>query len=316
MTFKGKVHNFLYRIMSEKCYLKFSYWWYHRKRLSLTNPKAFSEKLYLLKIYNGVIHKEAIQEYYDKYKVREYIRTEIGEEHLAKLYGVWNDADRIDFKDLPDKCIFKISQSCGLNIICRNGYKLRESEIKLQLNKWLNEAKNSDVINIQSKLEAYYETPDVVIICEELLEDKAGKIPDDIRFYCFNGEVKFISVDYDTISKDGKKLDKYTRNLYTPKGEFINVKFGRPNSPNIEFTYFDSLENMLFIARKLSKKFEFVRVDLYNVDGKIYFGELTWIPMGGAGKIEPWEFDLHLGQELKIDSLVEVVQEHYNGGTK
>lgn len=314
MTIKGRIHNFLYKIMSEKQYLKFSYWWYHRKCLSLTNPKTFSEKLYLLKIYNGIIHKEAIQEYYDKYKVRDYVSKVIGDEHLAKLYGVWNNVEEIDFDDLPDQCIFKISQSCGSNIICKEGYKTKKFDIKLQLDKWLKEAKNSDIINRQAKLEAYYRTPDVVIICEELLEDKNGKIPDDIRFYCFSGEVKFISVDYDTISEDGKKLNEYARNLYSSKGDFINANFGRPNTPNKKFSYSDSLDDMITIAEKLSEKFEFVRVDLYNVNGRIYFGELTWIPMGGAGKIEPMEFNLYLGKELQVDSLVEVVQEHYNRG--
>ncbi|MDD7347303.1 MAG: ATP-grasp fold amidoligase family protein [Clostridiales bacterium] len=311
MSFKGEINNLLYKCMPGKQYLKFSYWWYHKKTLSLTRPQRLSEKLYLLKVYNGVVHREIIQECYDKYKVRNYIEKKIGKKYLTDLYGVWDNAYQINFNNLPDKCIFKISQSCGSNLICKNGYKSDEYTIKGQLDRWLREEKNASFIEKNGKIESYYNTPDVVIICEELLENPGGDIPDDIRLYCIKGKVAFITVDYDTVSASGEKMKEYVRNVYSPDGIFIDAKFGRPNDVNRKFEGFENLHEMIYISEKLSEDFEFVRVDLYNVKNRIYFGELTWIPMGGAGKIEPAEFDLKMGQKLKIDNLVEVVEGYF-----
>lgn len=307
MSIKGKLNYFAYKMLPRNGYLRFSYWYYHRKNLHINSPKRFSEKLFLLKIYNGIVHKDLIQQCYDKYTVRKYVSTKIGEKYLTHLYGVWEDASKIDFEGLPEKCVFKISQSSGCNIICQSGYKNRQEQIRKQLQEWLDEQNNCSQVEEISKYEAYCCTYKSVIICEELLELANYNIPDDIRFYCFNGKVEFISIDYDTVSDSGEKLHDYYRNVFDINGNFWDVEFGRENNANLKFPQIDNLEEMVSISQTLAEPFEFARIDLYNVEGRIVFGEITWIPMGGAGKIQPDTFDYKLGEKLDIPNLVNII---------
>ena len=307
MSIRGKVNYYAYKVLSRNAYLKFSYRYYHRKRLSITNPKRFSEKLYLLKIYNGMVHDALIKRCYDKYTVRSFVKETVGEKYLTKLYGVWDNATDIDFAELPEKCVFKISQSSGCNLLCMFGYKEREEKIKEQFQTWLTEQNDPKSADIISKYEAYCHTYKSVIICEELLECENGLVPDDIRIYCFNGNAEFITIDYDSVNESGEKLHDYHRNVFNLKGQFMDVEFGRENDKTKVFPIMDNLEEMVDVAEKLAAPFEFARIDLYNVNGRVVFGEITWIPMGGAGVIKPDSFDLMLGEKLNIPHLTEIV---------
>lgn len=308
MSVKGKANFFAYKLLSRNMYLKLTYFYYHKKFLNIKCPKRLSEKLYLLKIYNGRIHGELIKRCYDKYTVRDFVKETVGEKYLTKLYGVWKSAKEINFSKLPEKCIFKISQSSGCNLICMKGYKEKEYEIKTQLDAWLLEQNSAEAADEISKYEAYCYTQNSVIICEELLESSENHIPDDIRIYCFNGKAEFVTIDYDSVSKNGEKRHDYPRNVFDINGNFIDAELGRRNDSTRGFPQIENYKEMLSVSEELAKPFEFARIDLYNIRGRIIFGEITWIPMGGAGTVKPDSFDLEMGEKLKIPNLVEIIE--------
>ena len=121
----------LYKGLPKKKYLKVIYRYYHNKNLDLNSPKNFSEKLFWLKLYNQEYCSDLIQKCYDKYTVRKYITDRVGEEFLPKLYGVYDNAEEIDFDSFPDKYVLKVTQSCGYNIINNGNYSIDRNTIKL-----------------------------------------------------------------------------------------------------------------------------------------------------------------------------------------
>lgn len=297
MSIKGAINFLMYKCMPPKIYLGVAYWMYHKKHLNYSNPQTFSEKLFLSKILNGQGNIDLIRYCYDKYTVREYVKNTVGEKYLTKLYGVWSNANDIDFSKLPPRCIFKITQSSGYNIICFNMEKTDEEKIRKQLDKWQKNQNNIKFTEKMYKYENYYFDQRCRIMCEELLEINHN-VPEDIRIYCFSGKATFITVDYESVSAEGEKLHEYVRNVFDLKGNFIDAKFGRENNPQYTFPNIPNLDEMIVVAEKLAKPFPFVRVDLYNIKGRIVFGELTWVPQGGSGKIVPEEFDLQLGAKF------------------
>lgn len=300
MSIKGNINYMLYKILPQNTYLKIAYRNYHKKSLNINNPKLFSEKLFLSKVINGRGNVEFIRRCYDKYTAREYVKNIIGEKYLTQIYGLWTDARNIDFSKLPSKCIFKITQSSGYNVICLDLEKENKEAIRQKLDKWQKNQNDKKFTEKVYKFENYYFDQNCRIMCEELLEFNQS-IPEDIRIYCFSGKAQFITVDYGSVSKDGVKLRNYYRNVYDVRGNFIDAKFGHENNPDFPFPDLPNLDEMVWVAEKLAKPFPFVRVDLYNVDGRIVFGELTWIPQGASGFIYPESFDRELGEKFILE---------------
>ena len=256
-----------------------------------------------MKVYNGQNQRELVRLCYDKYNVRNYIKEKIGDEHIPRLYGIFSSVDEINFQKLPSKYAIKITQSNGYNILVNERNEKSQEAIKTQLNEWLNTTNDLKKMVDIYKEESYYYDGRARIICEELLEDKEGNFPADIRIFCFNGEPKYISYDLDSVDDAGNKKRDYFKNTYTIDWEFLDVDFGRPRNTNVVIEKPSGLDKMIALARKLSEDFIFVRVDFYNLDGRIVVGELTWIPMGGGIIINPKEFDLQLGNELKLPNI-------------
>lgn len=261
----------------------------------MKNPKTFNEKLYWLKYYNKKYNKELLQNCYDKLIVRDYIKDKVGDKYLNMLHGAYKSVEDIDFGSLPQKYIFKISQSSGYNYIVTDNTTCNWSEIKALLTSWLDISKGVNCTD-----EDYLFNGNAVIICERLLETRDKKLPNDYRFFCFNGEPQFVCVDIDTIDEYDRKKKRYNRNTYDLDWNLISMNMGHPHNPDIILEKPINFEEMISVAKKLSEDFIFVRVDLYNVDGKIFFGELTWIPMGGNGIITPLEYEYTLGNMLKL----------------
>lgn len=293
MSAKRTINYLAYKLLPLPLWLKWTYWHFHKKRLCIDDPSLFSEKLYISKVWNKQLYPGLIQKCYDKFRVREYVKEVVGERYLSRLYGVWDSPVEIDFSDLPRACVFKITQSSGFNVICldREG---KEGEIKAKLEKYLANQNNYSKTEKDYTVEQYYFDQHAKIMCEELLLDE-GRVPDDMRFLCFNGSVKYIVVDYESVSETGEKLHNYSRNVYDRKGHFLPYQYGRKNDPRFTFPKVENLDEMIQVAEQLSKPFRFVRVDLYNIKGRIVFGELTWVPQGGSGRIRPVEFDKELG---------------------
>ncbi|MFU7517521.1 ATP-grasp fold amidoligase family protein [Clostridium sp. HCS.1] len=250
---------------------------------NLKNPTTFYDKMQYLKINN--CFKE-YGEYVDKYRVRGYVASVVGEKYLVPLLGVYNNFDEIDFEALPEKFVLKTNHSCGRNIICKSKSNINKNKIKKDLTKWLNE-------NFYYRFrEIQYKDIRPLIICEEYLEDKSGGLM-DYKFTCSNGEPKYIQIDVD---RYGKHKQKY----YDLEWNELNWSYGFDKyTEDIEKP--ENIDEMIEIARRLSGKFQFVRVDLYSVDNNIYFGELTFTPGAGLLIFMPEEVNKLVGDYIEIN---------------
>ena len=247
----------------EKYYLKSM-----KKPLNLENPKDLNEKLQwcMVNEYDGRFAK-----YADKYAVREYIEAIGYASILPKIYGAYSNANDIDFDVLPQKFVLKGNHGSGPEylVICKDKNKLDIPAARRKLNRVLKE-------NFALKqFEYHYADIERRIICEEFLEDKKGGTPADYKIMCFNGRAHSIKA---CAERDGHDVrftvfDREWNPLPYIEGYWYTENL--PEKP-------ENLEKMLEIAEKISQPFSFARIDLYNIDGKIYFGEITLTPAAGV----------------------------------
>lgn len=259
--------------------------WYYKQTgntLDLENPKTFNEKLQWLKLYDATPLKTKLA---DKYSIREWIKEEIGEEYLVPLLGVWDCFDEIDFSKLPSKFVLKVNQGSGWNIIVTDKSKLDMQDAKKKFDKWM-----STNFAYVSGLELHYRDIVPKIIAEQYLEDAKGLV--DYRFYCFNGEPLQVWVDIFS------GTTKHMREVFDMNWEKIPLRCTWPSAKGLLDAKPANFEKMKRFAKKLSQPFSFVRVDFYEVNKKLYMGEMTFIPMSGIGKFEPKEWDEKLGELL------------------
>lgn len=258
---------------------------------SLKNPQRWTEKLQLYKMYyrNPVLHQCV-----DKYEVRKYVESKGCADNLVKLYGVWDHASEIDFSKLPASFVLKTTNGGGGEdvVLVRD----KDNADLVEKVRFL-DAKRVKEVN-GGREWAYTGIEKPRIIAEELLVNtenpEAGV--EDFKILCFNGEPHYIIVDKD------RYID-HKRNFYTTSWERVSVttdheQFETPYPKPKNF------EEMMDVARKLSADFPFVRVDLYNIDGKIYFGELTFYPWTGYVQFTPDEFDFTLGKLMDCSSFM------------
>lgn len=297
MTLKGFIKMLFPRSMQ----VRYTYLKYQGRLLRLSNPELYTDKMIWLQSFYNVHRKDLMQRCYDKYRAREYFSEKLdSNRYTPKLLGVYESAQEIPFESLPEKCILKVSQSSGSNLVLRERVEdlKRQQEIRNKFSFWLHEARKKKHI-----FEDYVYDGNAIILAEELLETADGKVPDDYRVFCFNGEPAFICHDIESTDEMGNKLHEYYRNTYMTTWEFISVDMGRKRKPEAIVEKPPMLDEMLMIAKKLSQDFPFVRVDTYVVKDKVYVGELTWLPQGGTGKIEPFEYEELYGNLLKLPEL-------------
>ncbi|MED2036681.1 ATP-grasp fold amidoligase family protein [Bacillus wiedmannii] len=251
---------------------------------NLKNPIYFNDKLLSLKLNN---RKPIMKKVVDKYEVRSYIEEKLGKEYLVPLIGVYSDPRAVDFDKLPNKFALKLASGSQYNIICQDKNELDWEESTNKLTKWL-------------KLDPYMRTrewqykdlPSRFVI-EEYIEDSKGNTF-DYKFWCFNGEPKFIQVDTDRFGEHQRSMFDID---FNDKNLDLKITYENIDKPVKKPENYDQ---MVKIAAKLSKGFPFVRVDLYNLDGKIYFGEMTFHPGNCNEKIQPIEYEKIIGDMLVI----------------
>lgn len=248
--------------------------------LDLQNPKTFNEKLQRLKLYN---RKPEYTTMVDKYKVRNYIADKIGEEYLIPLIGVWDDPDDIDFDSLPNQFVLKCNHNSGLGMcICKDKSKLDINNVKKGLQKGLEQD------YYLTGREWPYKNVFRKIICEKYLGDN----PKDYKFFCFNGKVHYVLVCSDRFNNLKETFFDLNWDIAPFKRPGIDIDnyIKKPHN----------LENMIDLAEILSKDIPFLRVDFYEVENKIYFGELTFYPASGFSPFEPNEWDHKLGELIEL----------------
>ena len=246
----------------------------YKRLLKEDRIEYFGEKIQWIKMHGNL---EKYKNLVDKYKVRDYIEQTVGDKYLTKIIRVYNSTSEIDFDELPNKFVLKLNTGSGYNIICNNKKELNKKQTIKKLNKWLKE----DYFKI--KKEPQYKNIDKKIICEEYMEDKNGKLF-DYKFFCFNGKVKFIEVDFD-------RFENHAMNFYDKNWKLMDLKKGKYPNYLETFEKPKNLDEMIYVAEKISKKLPFARIDLYDVDNKIYFGEITLTPAGGLTPFRPIEKD-------------------------
>lgn len=258
--------------------------WYYtatRERLDLDNPKTINEKIQWIKLYDSTPLKTQLS---DKYEVRNWVKEKIGEEHLIPLLGVWDRFEDIDFNTLPDQFVLKANHGCGWNIIVRDKQNFDVEDARKKFCLWL--GKNY----AYQGFEFHYKKIVPKIIAEQYMEFD-GQLK-DYKFLCTNGSIRYIWVDID-------RYGDHRRTVFNTEWEEQDFSIAYPRAEN-SIPKPDNFEKMKELATVLCQGFVLVRVDLYNVQGKIYFGEMTFTPGNGKMNYDPPEFDEILGDMIKL----------------
>lgn len=281
--------NFLF---SDKLYLtllfrcKMGYW------MDWKNPKTFSEKLQWLKLYN---RKPEYKTMVDKYAVKEYVAKLIGEEYIIPTLGVWDRPEDIDWDSLPQKFVLKTTHGGGGSgvVICKDKKTLNKDAAIAKLKRSLNSC------IYKSLREWPYKNVDRKILAEALLEEltpaKNNTDLPDYKFYCFNGEPIYCQVIRDRRSKE--TIDFY--DMEWSHMPFVGLNPVVTNGLNPVAKPI-CLHEMIDISRNLSLGIPFSRIDLYEINDKIFFGEITFYPAGGMGGFTPVEWNEKLGGMIQL----------------
>lgn len=271
--------------LNDEKYLKLLYQSKFDKRLEIHNPKTFNEKLQWLKLYD---RKDIYTKMVDKYEVKEYVKNIIGEEYIISTIGLYNKFEEIDFDKLPNQFVIKCTHDSGSTIICKDKKKLNIKEVKNKIERCLN------TNFFYAFREWPYKNIKPKILIEKYMEDKETRELRDYKFFCFEGKVKLFKIDFN-------RNTNHRANYFDENG--ILQKFGEVICPPDYKKKLDlpiNLKRMIELAEKLSKNFLFLRVDFYETNGKIYFGELTFYPSAGFGKFEPEEWDRKIGDMIDL----------------
>ena len=274
-------------VFTDKLYLKILYYLYMGKRLDLKNPKTMNEKMQWLKLYD---RKPEYKQMVDKIQAKEYYSKMIGKEYIVPTLGIWNKFEDIDFDTLPNKFVLKTNHSGGNTgvIICKDKSTFNKEKAKCQLEKSL----KSDIYKAFG--EWPYKDMNKCIFAEELIGNEGEELV-DYKFYCFDGYVDAVLICMDRQIGDPKFyfFDKeWKLKRYNKRGKMAPEGFTLPKPEN--------MDKMFELASQISKGIPHLRVDLYNVNGKIYYGESTFFTAGGFDANRLPEADLYFGSLIKL----------------
>ncbi len=254
--------------------------------LNLDNPRTYSEKLQWLKLY---WHLPILTTLVDKYAVKELVRERIGDKYIIPTLAVWDSVTEIQWEELPNQFVLKCTHDSGGLVICKDKSRFDRRQAIKVLNKSL--SNNYYYFGYEWP----YKNVQPRIIAEPYLEDSATKELRDYKFFCFNGKVKalFIATDRNVTGVDVKFdfFDEYFNHLPFKQGH--ENAAAMPQKPVC-------FEEMKQLACRLSEGFPHVRVDLYEVDGRVYFGEMTFFHHGGWTKFDPEDWDSIFGDWLSL----------------
>lgn len=278
----GRLH--LSQFLPDKLYLQMLYRRDFNKKLDLKNPKTFNEKLQWMKLYD---RRPEYTTMVDKYAVKEYVAKIIGEDYIIPSLGVWDKPEDIDWESLPDQFVLKCTHDSGGLVICRDKSKLDKSAAIKILRKSLKRN------YYKAGREWPYKNVPRRIIAEKYMEDsQLGDLP-DYKFFCFDGVVKALFIGTERGTGD-VKFDYYDAEF-----KHLDLVQMHPMSGK-ELPKPDHFEEMKQLASKLSKGLPQVRVDFYNINGTIYFGEMTLFHHGGVIPFHPEEWDYTFGSWINL----------------
>ena len=253
--------------------------------LDLENPRSFNEKLQWLKLYD---RNPAYTMMVDKVKVKKWVAKKIGEEHVIPTLGVWEDPDDIDFDQLPSQFVLKCNHNSGLGMyVCKDKSKMDVKKVIGDLKRGLRQN-----YYIHGR-EWPYKDVKPLVLAEKYMVDESGVELKDYKIFNFNGIPKVIEVDYD-------RFNGHKRNLYDDNWNRIDATIEFPSDPERKFEKPKVLEELLTLAKVLSKGIPHVRTDFYIIGDSIYFGEMTFFHGSGTEHIIPLAFDRKMGDWLTL----------------
>lgn len=271
-------------ILGDRLFIRKQYKQMTGKRISLRNPQSLNEKMQWLKLYNRnpLFHTMS-----DKYAVKKYVADRIGEEYVVPLIGVWNSFSEIDFDKLPDKFVLKCTHDSGGYYICRDKSKIDYNKLNeyftkrlsVDFSKWFREWPYS---GIQPR-----------IIAEQYLENDDGSPIVDYKFYCYGGKLRYFMYSVGETQHSG------TNHKFDMQKNSIDHLFKETTNLAIEnVTFPENIDKMIEIAGILCDGMKHVRIDLYNINGHILFGEYTFFSNGGYINIYSKEFSDELASYI------------------
>lgn len=275
--------------LSDKKYIELNYEYTFGRKINLEHPKEYNEKLNWLKLYD---RQEKYTNMVDKYAVKNIVGEKIGNEYIIPTIGVWDRFEDIDFTVLPNSFVIKTTHDSGGVVIVKDKEKIDLNEVKKKINKSL----KRDYYRLWR--EWPYKNVKRRIIVEEYLEDNNDKELRDYKFFCFDGK-PFIMF----IAGNRQKNDEDTYfDFYDMNGTHLNIKNGHPNS-RVQPHLPKNFKKMKELATIISKGIPQVRIDFYEVNGKVYFGEITLFHFAGFVDFEPQKWNNILGNKINLEDI-------------
>lgn len=255
--------------------------------LILEKPEKFSEKQQWYKLHARL---KLMQQCADKLAVREYVESRGYGDCLNQLLGIYRKASEMNYDLLPDQFVLKASHGSGMNYIVKDKGSFNIRQARLMMDTWMHQN-----IAWGGREWVYLKMPRH-IIAERYLEDESGALQ-DYKFFCFNGKPQFLQVT------GGRYSDHKFQNFYDLEWNLLPFGKDLPHDPAIVVPKPEKLDYMIQMAQDLCQPFQFVRVDLYQANGKVYFGEMTFFPAGGAPDFKPPEYDRIVGEMWELVDL-------------
>lgn len=262
--------------------------------LNLDNPQTFSEKLQWLKLYN---RKPEYTQMVDKYEAKKYVASIIGKEYIIPTLGVWDRVEDIDWKELPNQFVLKCTHDSGGLVICKDKSTF---DIKKAVEK-LKKSMKRDYFYYNR--EWPYKNVKKRIIAEKFIKVQGHQDIPDYKFFCFNGEPKYCQVIRDRNTNETIDFYDMEWNHMPFIGLVPVVKNGKisvTENGKTSVAKPSHLDNMIAVCKKLAKNIPFSRIDLYVVEDREFFGEITFYPMSGMGEFHPQEWNYKFGEWIKL----------------
>ena len=289
---KRKIKNLMWFFanrLPDKTFIKLFYRYQTGKKLNLNNPKTFNEKLQWLKLHD---RKPIYTTMVDKYEAKKYVANIIGEEYIIPTFGVYNNFDEIDFNKLPNQFVIKCTHECGGLVIVKEKSKLNIEEARKKINSSLK--KNYYYYG----REWPYKNVKPRIIVEKYMSNKDEASMRDYKFFCFDGKPELMYLSEGLENHETARMSFYDMNFKVTdckRKDYKQLEY-IPNKPK-------TFEDMKKLASILSKGFPHLRVDFYEINNHIYFGELTFYTCSGIIPFEDEKWNEELGKKIKIEKI-------------
>ncbi len=280
-----KIVRGLSSLFSDSIYIKLTYFLQNGACLNLKTPKTFNEKLNWLKIHD---HNPLYTLLADKYEVKDYVAQKIGKEFVVPSIGVWNKFEDIDFDSLPDEFVLKATHNSGGITICHDKKLLDLNKLNYDFNTILN------TNWYYTSHEWVYRDIPPRIIADTLLKTKTSSEIKDYKFWCFNGKPRIMYIT--------NKGENISENFYDMNFMPLDINHGFPRSVP-EYERPAEFDLMKQLAEKLAQDIPFVRIDFFDIDGQVYFGEYTFYDWGGMRAFATKDMDIMLGNWIDISSV-------------